>query len=104
MTQTEHPQMEHPRNGGLTLFLAFAGGALAGGVAAMLFAPRSGAETRRRITGAMGDTKELASRMPQAIREASSAAQAAFAAAMNESAGRDATASGPNGSPPSHRP
>jgi hypothetical protein len=36
----------------------------------MLFAPRSGAETRRRITGAVDDTKEIASRVPKAIREA----------------------------------
>jgi len=77
MTQTEQP-----RNGGLALFLAFVGGALVGGAAAVLFAPRSGAETRRRITDAVDGTKEVASRMPQAIREASSAAQVAFAAAM----------------------
>jgi gas vesicle protein len=89
MTHTE----DH-RNGGLTLFLAFVGGALVGGVAAVLFAPRSGAETRRLITGAAEDTKrEVASRIPQAIREASSAAQAAFAAAMQESAKEDAAGS-----------
>ena len=87
MTQTEHP-----RNGGLMLFLAFAGGALVGGAAALLLAPRSGAETRRRITGAAHDTKEVATRMPQAIREATSAAQEAFAAALKESEGEDATA------------
>ena len=80
-------QAEHRRNGGLTLFLAFAGGALVGGAVAALFADRSGAETRRRIRGAVEGTKELASRMPQVIREASSAAQAAFAAALKESAG-----------------
>ncbi len=84
MTQTEHPG-----SGGFTLFLAFVGGALVGGAAAVLFAPRSGAETRRRITGAVDETKEVASRMPQAIREASSAAQAAFAAALKESAGKE---------------
>jgi gas vesicle protein len=82
MTQTEHP-----RNGALTLVLAFVGGALIGGTAAVLFAPRSGSETRRRITGTVDDTKEVASRMPQAIREASSAAQAAFAASLKDSAG-----------------
>jgi len=84
MTQTEHP-----RNGGLMMFLAFAGGALVGGAAALLFAPGSGAETRRRITGTVGHTKEIASRMPQAIREASSAGKAAFAAGMKESEGGD---------------
>lgn len=86
-------QIEHPRNGGLTLFLAFVGGALVGGAAAMLFAPRSGAETRRRISGAVDETKDVASRMPQAIREASTAAQAAFAAALKKGAGENATAS-----------
>ena len=90
MTQTEQP-----RNGGLSPFFAFLGGALVGGVAALLFAPRSGAETRRRITGALDDTKGFASRMPQAIREASSAAQAAFAAALKERAGEDAVISTP---------
>jgi gas vesicle protein len=77
---------EHSRSGGLSLFLAFVGGALVGGAAAVLFAPRSGAETRRRITGAVDDTKEIASRVPKAIREASSAVQDAFAAAMKGSA------------------
>jgi gas vesicle protein len=89
MTQTE---TEHPRNGGFTLFLAFVGGALVGGTAALLLAPRSGAEIRRRITGAVGDTKEVASRMPGAIRQASSAAQAAFTAALKESSGENGAA------------
>ena len=84
MRQTESHE-ERPRSGGLTLFFAFVGGALVGGAAAVLFAPRSGAESRRRITGAVEDAKELASRMPQAIRDASSAAQAAFVAALKES-------------------
>ena len=102
MTPTELP-VEHPRNGGLTLFFAFVGGALVGGAAALLFAPRSGAETRRRITGAVGDTKEVASRMPHAIREASSAAQTAFVAALKESAGEDGAAALPPASPPRRR-
>ena len=86
MTQTE---TGHPRAGGITLFLVFVGGALVGGTAALLLAPRSGAETRRRITGAVGDTKEIASRMPGALRHASSAAQAAFTTALKESSGED---------------
>ena len=85
MNQTE---MEHPRGGGgLTLFLAFVGGALVGGTAAILLAPRSGAETRRRLAGAVDDTKDMASRVPKAIRQASGAAQAAFTAALKESEG-----------------
>jgi gas vesicle protein len=83
MTQIEQ---EHPRGGGLSILLAFVGGALVGGAAAVLFAPRSGIETRRRITGAVDGTKEVAPRMPNAIRRASSAAQAAFIAALKESA------------------
>lgn len=75
-------QHEHAGSGGLTLFLTFLGGALLGGVAAALFTPRSGAETRRRIAGAVGETQEVASRVPKAIRDASSAAQDAFAAAL----------------------
>ncbi len=90
MTQTE---TEHPRSRGLTLFLAFVGGALIGGTAVLLLAPRSGAETRRRITGTAKGTKEVASRMPGAIRQASSAAQIAFTAALKESAGEDGATS-----------
>jgi len=74
------------------VLLAMLTGALVGGAAALLLAPRSGAETRRRITGAAHDTKEAATRMPQAIRQATSAAQAAFVAALKESEGEDATA------------
>lgn len=77
MTQTEHP-----RNMGLTLFLAFIGGALVGGAGAILFAPRSGSETRRRMASAVGEVKGLTSRAPRAIHDASSAAQNAFTAAL----------------------
>ena len=86
MTHTESHE-EQRRNGGLTMFFAFVGGALLGGAAAVLFAPRSGAETRRRIAGAVDDAKGFASHMPEAIRDASSAAQAAFAASLKESSG-----------------
>lgn len=79
MTQTEHHG-----SGGFSIFLAFVGGALAGGAAAMLLAPRSGAETRQRIRGVAHDAKDVASRMPQAVRDASSAAQGAFTKAMKE--------------------
>lgn len=72
----------HASNGGFTLFLTFVGGALAGGIAAALLTPRSGPEMRRRIGGAVGETTEVAARVPQALRDASSAAQEAFTAAM----------------------
>ncbi len=91
MTQTENSR----GGGGLMLFLAFAGGALVGGVAALLFAPRPGSETRRRVTGAVADTKELASHVPHALREASSAAQAAFQAALKTDTREPAAASSP---------
>jgi gas vesicle protein len=97
MTQTENSG-----NGGFRLFFAFVGGALVGGAAALLFGPRSGAETRRRISGALEEGKGVASRMPHAIHEASSAAQAAFAAALKEGAGADEEASPPPRSPSRH--
>jgi gas vesicle protein len=81
MTQTDRPN-----NGALMLFLAFVGGALVGGTAAVLFTPCSGPEARRRIGSAARGSRELGSRVPQALRDASSAAQAAFAAALKESA------------------
>jgi gas vesicle protein len=87
--------MKHPedfrnegssRIGGLLLFAAFVGGALAGGAAALLLAPCSGAETRRRIAGATRSPNAFGARVPLAFREASSAAQAAFAASLKASA------------------
>ena len=75
-------QHENSSNGGLTLFLTFVGGALVGGIAGALLTPRSGPDMRRRIGGAVDGTKEVAGRVPQALRDASSAAQEAFTAAM----------------------
>ncbi len=89
-------EMEHPRGGGLSLFLAFVGGALVGGTAAVLLTPRSGADTRRRLAGAVDETKDIASRVPKAIRQASGAAQAAFTAALKESAREDKADSHPH--------
>jgi gas vesicle protein len=69
--------------GGFALLFAFVGGALVGGVAAVLLAPRSGAETRRRLIARVDDSRDMVARVPQAIREASTAAQDAFSATLN---------------------
>jgi gas vesicle protein len=73
-------------SGGIGLFFAFAGGALVGGVAAMLLAPRTGAQTRELLTNKFDDSRELAGRVPQAISQASMAAKDAFSAALNSEA------------------
>jgi gas vesicle protein len=70
--------------GGFGLLLAFLGGAVVGGAAAMLLAPRSGAETRRKIADLAEQGKGKAERVPVAVREARHAATAAFAQAMKE--------------------
>jgi len=79
-------RQDQQENGGHSVWLAFAAGALIGGVVAVLLAPRSGAETRRRLASAADDSLETASRLPQAIRAASAAAQDAFATALKENA------------------
>lgn len=66
------------------MLLSFVGGAVIGGAAALLLAPGSGAESRRRLTGAVDGARELAERLPQAVREASGAAQGAFVKSMKE--------------------
>jgi gas vesicle protein len=65
-------------SGPIALWLAFAGGALLGGAVAVLLAPRSGAETRRRLAGVADGGNDFMVRLPEALREASEAAQAAF--------------------------
>ena len=91
MTQVE-AETTSPRGGGFTLLFTFLGGALLGGAAALLFAPGSGRDTRRRITDAVGGSREVASRLPSAVRHASSAARTAFTAALKESEGEDGSA------------
>ncbi|HSM91748.1 MAG TPA: YtxH domain-containing protein [Anaeromyxobacteraceae bacterium] len=61
---------------------AFVGGALAGGVAALLLAPRSGRETRKRIGDSVTRQKDRVTRFGSAAREAGSAAKEAFTEAM----------------------
>jgi hypothetical protein len=83
---------DRPGYGGLTVLLAFLGGAAVGAAAALLLAPRSGAETRRRLAGKTGEAGEALSRGARVAREAALAAQSAFKAAL---AGSDEPQPGP---------
>ena len=67
-----------------SMVLAFLGGTVVGGLAALLLAPRSGEQTRKRIAEMAETGKEKAERMPVAVREASHAAAVAFGKAMKE--------------------
>ena len=49
---------QHTRCSGQALFLAFLGGAAAGAVAGVLFAPKSGEETRRELKAYARKTEE----------------------------------------------
>jgi len=64
------------------IFLAFLGGAVAGTVAALLLAPRSGAETRAGMGEAVGQAGDKVRRARLAAREAATAARDAFTEAM----------------------
>ena len=67
-----------------SIFLAFLGGTVVGGVAALLFAPRSGEQTRKRIVQMAETGREKAERVPVAVREAGHAATVAFEKAMKQ--------------------
>lgn len=67
-----------------SMLLAFLWGAVAGGAAALLLAPRSGEQTRKRLAEMADSGREKAVRVPVAVREASHAASAAFSQAMKE--------------------
>ena len=70
--------------GVLGVLAAFAGGALLGAIATLLLAPRSGAETRRRIAEGAERSREALERMGRAAREAVTTARTSIAAAMLE--------------------
>jgi len=84
MTENERRGM-----GGFGVALTFACGALAGAVAALLLAPRSGEETRRRISDAAGRSRDRAGRLGVAAREATAAAREAFTDALNAKSSED---------------
>jgi gas vesicle protein len=78
---------EAPRGPGLGhLFIALLGGAAAGAAAAYLTAPRSGAESRRRIQAMAEDTRDTVGRVPDALRKATAAARDAFNQALKDDA------------------
>jgi gas vesicle protein len=64
-------------SGGQMMF-AVLGGAVAGAVAGLLLAPRSGAETRAWWHNLADQAKEGMARLPDALREAGAAAVEAF--------------------------
>ena len=59
-------------------------GAAAGATAALLLAPNSGSETRRRIRSLASDSKDRAGRLPAALSQAKQAAVTAFQKALAE--------------------
>jgi len=70
--------------GGMGITLAFLGGALAGAGVALLLAPRTGPETRKRITDAVRDSTDQVKRAGTAATEAAHAAREAFTEVMRE--------------------
>ena len=69
-------------SGASGIILSFLLGGLTGAALAILFAPRSGEETRERIGGAVEHTGEQVRRARLAAREAAVAAREAFTEAM----------------------
>lgn len=68
----------------LGILAGFLAGAAVGTIATLLLAPRSGAETRRRIIDRAEASRDTLERMASAAREGASAARTAFSAAMSE--------------------
>ncbi len=73
--------MREYTNGGSgagTVLLAFLTGAAIGGAVALLFAPRSGDDTRRRLVEIGEEARDKLGRVPVAVHEAEKAAVSAF--------------------------
>jgi gas vesicle protein len=71
------------RTSTLGILAGFLAGAAIGTIATLLLAPRSGAETRRRILDRAERSRDTLERMASAAREGASAAQTAFTTAMH---------------------
>lgn len=69
---------------GTTVLLAFVAGAASGAVAALLLAPRSGAETRANLLQLGSNVARAASHVPTAVRDAYDSASAAAVTAYNQ--------------------
>jgi len=66
----------------MSLVMAFFAGAMAGAAAALLAAPASGTETRRRLSGAVERSREAVRRTGTAAGAAARAAGEVFSAAV----------------------
>jgi gas vesicle protein len=74
-------------NGGVGaggVILAFLAGAAIGGVAALLLAPRSGEQTRKRLAELSDEAKEKLARVPSALRDAERAAVGTFSETLKK--------------------
>jgi gas vesicle protein len=75
---------DRPGYSGTDMLLAVLGGAAVGATVALLTAPRTGRETRARITEFASSGKEKARQFPDAMKAAGTAARNAFTDAMRE--------------------
>lgn len=73
-----------PGFGGMSLLLAFMGGALAGALTMFFLAPRSGAETLKQISDVAERSRRNMERVAFATREAGHAAKVAFTSAFED--------------------
>jgi gas vesicle protein len=73
---------DHTKTSTGAVLLAFAAGAAAGAVAALLLAPRKGRETRELLASTAKGAKDLVTRVPEAVREAGDAGRRAFTEAV----------------------
>lgn len=68
--QEEKTVIQREGFGGGQLILAALGGAVAGAIAGVLFAPRAGAETREKLGDLASQAKEKAKHLPEAFSRA----------------------------------
>jgi len=75
---------DHNGGGAGSVLLAFLAGAAVGSVVALLIAPRSGEDTRRRLFELGEEAKAKAGKVPHAVQEAEKAAVHAFNEVMRK--------------------